>query len=101
MNLEPIHVPYRYNKDDSDEQKLIYALAQLGEATTNEIVEKLKQANTAEEITTVQAEEILKPLYDHGLINGEKKDEKLIYNLHKILTQNSGRTDLNGIKDVS
>lgn len=101
MNLEPIHVPYRYNKEDSAEQKLIYALGQLGEATTNEILTRLKKANADEVISEAEAEEILKPLFDHGLINGEEHDGKRTYNLHKILKQNSGRTDVDGVTHIS
>ena len=100
MNLEPIHVPYKYNEQDEPEQKVIFALGQLGEGTANEIITKLKQINSAEEITANKAEEILKEYYDQGLIKAEDHQGKKSYNLSKIIKPNAGRTDLDGIKDL-
>lgn len=100
MNFEPIHVPYRYNEKDSTEQKVIFALGQLGEGTVNEIIIKLKQVNADETITETEAAEILKNLYDQGLIKGEEHQGQLSYNLSKIEKPNTGRTDINGIEDI-
>lgn len=100
MNFEPIHVPYRYNEEDADEQKVIFALGQLGEATAAEAVIKLKQANAEETITENQAEQILKQLFESGLIKADNRDGKLCYNLSKIVKPNAGHTDLNGIEDI-
>lgn len=100
MNFEPIHVPYRYNKQDSNEQKIIFALGQLGEATAKEVFSKLKQVNADEKITENEAEMILKELNNQGLIKAEDHNNKFHYNLSKILKPNSGRTDLNGIEDI-
>ncbi|RYE26474.1 MAG: hypothetical protein EOP42_20740 [Sphingobacteriaceae bacterium] len=80
MNFEPIHVPYRYNEQDSNEQKIIFALGQLGEATAAEVIIKLKKANADETITETEAAEVLKNLYDQGLIKGEEHQGKLSYN---------------------
>ncbi len=101
MNLEPIHVPYRYNEHDTPEQKVIYALGQLGEATAAEIVNKLKKVNAEEAVTEAEAEHILKELYDQGLIKAEQHDNAMSYNLSKIVKPNGGRTDLEGIQDIS
>lgn len=100
MNFEPIHVPYRYNEEDSTEQKVIFALGQLGEATAAEIVNKLKQANAEERLSENEAEKILKKLFDQGLIKAESQHGKRSYNLSKIVKPNAGRTDLDGIEDV-
>lgn len=101
MNLEPIHVPYRYNEQDRPTQKIIYALGQLAEASAEEIVEKIRKSNPAEKISKEQAEEILKGLFDLGLIKGEKNESTdMKYNLSKILKPNSGRTEIDGLKDV-
>jgi predicted transcriptional regulator len=100
MDFEPIHVPYRYNEGDTAEQKVIFALGQLGEATAAETVMKLKQANTEEQITETEAADILKNLFDQGLIKAENHEGKPRYNLSKIVKPNAGRTDLNGIEDI-
>lgn len=100
MNLEPIHVPYRYNEQDSIEQKVIFALGQLGEATAKDAFNKLKQVNTAETISEDEAEQILSGLHDQGLIKAEKNAGKITYNLSKIVKPNSGKTDLDGIEEV-
>ncbi|MVN21971.1 hypothetical protein [Mucilaginibacter arboris] len=100
MTFEPIHVPYCYNEQDAAEQKVIFALGQLGEATAEEVVIKLKQANTDEKITDAEAEKILKNLYDQGLIKAESYEGKFHYNLSKILKPNAGRIDLNDVKDA-
>ncbi len=100
MNFEPIHVPYRYNEQDTPEQKVIFALGQLGEATAAEIINKLKQVNADEIVTEVEAEKILKERYEQGLIKAEKHTEGTSYNLSKIVKPNSGRTDIEGIEDL-
>ncbi|MGI4021035.1 MAG: hypothetical protein ACRYFA_05975 [Janthinobacterium lividum] len=100
MNFEPIHVPYRYNETDSTKQKVIFALGQLGEATAAEIITKLKQVNADETITEANTAEILKNLYDQGMIKGEDHQGQLSYNLSKIEKPNTGRTDINGIEDT-
>ncbi len=100
MNFEPIHVPYRYNEQDSTEQKIIFALGQLGEATADELIIKLKQVNADETITETEAAETLKNLYDQGLIKGENYQGRLSYNLSKIEKPNTGRTNISGLEDV-
>lgn len=99
MNFEPLHVPYRYNEHDAPEQKVIYALGQLAEANAQEIVEKLKKANPDEPITVTEAESILKNYFDQGLIKGEENGKYMRYNLSKILKPNSGRTNLDNLKE--
>lgn len=97
MNLGPIHVPYHYNEQDQPEQKVVFALGQLGEATAAEVINKLKQANPTEAVTENEAEKILKELFDQGLIKGENHQGSKIYNLSKILKPNTGRTDIEGV----
>ncbi len=99
MNFEPLLVPYRYNEEDTTEQKVIFGLGQLGEATAAEVVIKLKQVHADELATEDQAEEILKNLFNQGLIKAENHAGKISYNLSKIIKPNAGHTDLNGIKD--
>lgn len=100
MNLQPIRVPYRYNEQDTPEQKVVYALGQLGEAAIADVISKLKQANPKEAITEAEAEIILKSLLDQGLIKGETNGDSTSYNLSKIVKPNSGCTNIKGIEDL-
>lgn len=99
MNFEPLHVPYRYNEQDTPEQKVIYALGQLGEAGAQEIVGKLMKANPEETIDLAETEHILKNYFDQGLIKGEAENDVMRYNLSKILKPNSGRTNVDHLDE--
>lgn len=99
MNFEPLHVPYRYNEQDTPEQKVIYALGQLGEANPEEITARLRKANSQEVLTEHEAEAILKNYFDQGLIKGDDEHGGFRYNLSKILKPNSGRTNVDGLEE--
>ncbi|RYE30752.1 MAG: hypothetical protein EOP42_11655 [Sphingobacteriaceae bacterium] len=99
MNLEPLHVPYRYNAQDAPEQKVIFALGQLGEANPQEIIAKLIKVNPQENLTEAEAETILKNYFDQGLIKGDDEHGAFRYNLSKILKPNSGRTNVEGLEE--
>lgn len=99
MNLEPLHVPYRYQEQDSPEQKVIFALGQLGEANPQEIMDKLLKSNSQETLTEMEAETILKNYFDQGLIKGDNEHGSFRYNLSKILKPNSGRTNIEGLEE--
>ncbi|RYE36437.1 MAG: hypothetical protein EOP42_03330 [Sphingobacteriaceae bacterium] len=99
MNLEPLHVPYRYQEQDSPEQKVIYALGQLGEANPQEIIAKLQKSNPQETLTETAAETILKNYFDQGLIKGDDEHGSFRYNLSKILKPNTGRTNIEGLEE--
>ncbi|RYE37202.1 MAG: hypothetical protein EOP42_00540 [Sphingobacteriaceae bacterium] len=99
MNLEPLHVPYRYNEQDTPEQKVIYALGQLGEANPQEVMEKLQKSNPQETLTETEAEAILKNYFDHGMVKGDDEHGSFRYNLSKILKPNSGRTNIEGLEE--
>ncbi len=99
MNLEPLHVPYRYNEQDTPEQKVIFALGQLGEADPEEIAAKLINANPHENLDLTEIENILKNYFDQGLIKGDDEHGTFRYNLSKILKPNAGRTRLEGLED--
>ncbi|MGI4805792.1 MAG: hypothetical protein ACRYFL_13565 [Janthinobacterium lividum] len=99
MNFEPLHVPYRYQEQDFAEQKVIYALGQLGEANPQEIMAKLLKSNPQENLTEVEAETILKNYFDQGLIKGDDEHGVFRYNLSKILKPNTGRTNVEGLEE--
>lgn len=99
MNFEPLHVPYRYQEQDSPEQKVIFGLGQLGEATPQEIIAKLLKSNPQEQLSEMEAESILKNYFDQGLIKGDDEHGSFRYNLSKILKPNSGRTNVEGLEE--
>ncbi|MGI4751357.1 MAG: hypothetical protein ACRYFB_12055 [Janthinobacterium lividum] len=99
MNFEPLHVPYRYQEQDTPEQKVIYALGQLGEANPMEILSKLKKTNPQETLTEAEAKAILKNYFDQGLIKGDDEHGSFRYNLSKILKPNSGRANIDNLEE--
>jgi hypothetical protein len=84
---KPLHVPHEYDASAGVQNNVIYALAQLKEATANEVAIKLGVLEPATPPFTHQknAEDVLKYLFNKG---GE-----LSYNLSKIETPNSGKAD--------
>ncbi|MDN5289552.1 MAG: hypothetical protein JWR38_5826 [Mucilaginibacter sp.] len=92
---KPLHVPHEYQENACTQDNVIYALAQLKEATTNEVATKLSLL--APEITLFthqkNAEEVLNYLFNKGLIKAINKNGELNYNLSKIEIPNSGKAD--------
>lgn len=92
---KPLHVPHEYNPDDSTQDKVIYALALLKEATANQVALKLASFDAETPAVTHQknAEDILNYLFNKGLIKAINKNGELNYNLSKIEIPNSGKAD--------
>ena len=93
--FKPLYVPAHYNADDTDENKIVYALAQLGEGTAAGIAAKLADTDPSlnRERFEVIAASILNELYDKGLISGRVETGIIIYNLSKITEANDGAVD--------
>ena len=91
----PIHVPHRYEDSASVQDNVVYALAQLEQATAKQVAKKLTELNPKIEyaIHLQQAEDILSNLFATGRIKGDDNETSRQYNLSKILTQNSGKAD--------
>ena len=89
---KPLFIPAHYQAEDSDESKVIYALAQLGEATPAEVAQKLAEIDRSNDIArfTALATSVLNELFDKGLISAEDSDGKMYYNLKKITEANDG-----------
>jgi hypothetical protein len=92
---KPLHVPHEYDAGAGVQNNVIYALAQLKEATANEVAVKLSALEPATPPFTHQknAEDVLKYLFNKGLIKAINKGGELSYNLSKIETPNSGKAD--------
>lgn len=89
---KPLYIPAHYQPADTQENKVIYALAQLGEGTVTDVMKKLEELepNIGSEQFTALAKQVLTRLYDKGLIKGEDRQGSMHYNLGKITEANKG-----------
>ena len=92
--FKPLHIPSAYRPNDSWKDKVVFALAELGLGTADDVAAELLKRDTAldEAEVKAQATAILTNLFNKGLIKGSQLHHGLVYNLSKILIQNSGST---------
>lgn len=93
--FKPVAPPEAYHGDADWQDKVLYALAQLGEGTAPDVAAKLTEyePNEAPQTMHRQAEQVLQSLYSKGLIKGNEQDGEVSYNLSKITHANEGGTD--------
>jgi len=89
---KPLYIPAHYQQADTQENKIVYALAQLGEGTVADVLDKLEELepNIHSEQFTALAKQVLARLHDKGLIKGEDRQGQMCYNLGKITEANKG-----------
>lgn len=91
----PLHVPYKYDKADTMQNKIVYALADLEYATAAQVGVKLNELEP--EISAEQhqhdAQVVLEDLFNRGRIRGNDSTDNRQYNLGKIEIPNSGKAD--------
>lgn len=89
---KPLYVPAHYQEADTQENKVIYALAQLGEGTVTDVMTKLEELepNIGSEQFAALAKQALTRLYEKGLIKGEDRHGDMHYTLGKIAEANKG-----------
>ena len=90
--FKPLHIPAHYLDSNNDQDKIVYALAQLGEASADDVAAKLAEldpAIDADRFTAVAAS-VLNNLFDKGLIKGAEISGKIHYDLSKITHANDG-----------
>ncbi|RFZ85058.1 hypothetical protein DYU05_05485 [Mucilaginibacter terrenus] len=92
---KPLHVPAAYHNEDTLQDKIIYALGQIGEGTPEDVLAKLEElepglgtGSCGQEVQT-----ILYGLFDRGLLTGREVDAVMLFNLHKITRSNEGAVD--------
>lgn len=92
---KPLHIPAHYDFNDDEQERVLFALAQIGSGTiidvANELV-TLEPGNTIEELIIV-ATNVLTPLYQKGLLKGVDTGNEIKYNLSKITEANDGAVD--------
>ena len=91
--FKPLFIPAHFEEAGTLEQKITYALAQLGKGNATEIYHELQKHERADTKTEVTA--ILKYLYEKGRIKGNEINGKMYYNLSKITKANNGAVDPN------
>jgi DNA-binding transcriptional ArsR family regulator len=92
--FKPIQIPASYDINDSLKNRIIFALAALGEANGDEVFEKIRQYEPEiKELTLKFIKQYLFTLYEKGLLKGRKEGSSIRYNLSKITDPNKGYID--------
>lgn len=92
---KPLEIPHTYFADDTQENKIIFALAELGEGTVTEVAARLEELEPGLKDDQLVAiiKHVLTSLYDKGLLKGTDKAGTMHYNLSKITEPNDGDID--------
>ena len=92
---KPINVPGAYHADDTQENKIIFALSELGEGTVTQVIAKLEELEPGikDEQLTAITKQVLTGFYDKGLLKGVDHQGTMRYNLSKITHANEGLVD--------
>ncbi|WP_237487846.1 hypothetical protein [Hufsiella arboris] len=93
--FKPVHVPAHFADCHTWDDKIFYALAQLGQATALEVADKLIEIDSEQTRSEVEncSESILKDHFKKGLIKGHLSDNHFVYNLSKIEKSNKGNVN--------
>lgn len=91
---KPLHIPSHFDLHDTQQNKAIYALAQIGEGTADSVLKELEtlQPGIVNEQVTALVKTILADLFAKGLLKGEEHNGQMHYNLSKITEANDGST---------
>lgn len=91
-----LHIPPAYYTDDTQENKIIYALSSMGRANAQEVVTKLEELEpgiTSDQLVAI-TKTVLKNLYEKGLIKGQETDGEMFYDTSKMLTPHDGSVNV-------
>jgi len=93
--FKPLTIPASYESAETQEGKIIFALAQLGEASVEEVLAKLEELDpgSADPQLAAITEVVLSGFFDKGLIKGTDHGGTMSYNLSKITEPNSGEVN--------
>lgn len=93
--FKPLPVPAHFDPDDTKENKVIFALAELGRASAGQVNAHLRelQPDLIEADTMITADHILRSLFERGLVKGREENGELMYDLSKITRANDGEVD--------
>lgn len=93
--FKPLHIPSHYDGDDTEQNKIVFALARIGQGTADDVTDELVSLDGTinKEYFKDASSTILKHLFDKGLIKGDEIDGQTHYNLSKITRANDGEVD--------
>ncbi len=92
---KPLQVPAHFDENASMDEQTLYALGQLGSATADEVVNKIKELHEKDAGKDVIAEvhANLTEWHTKGLIAATDEGGGLRYNLQKVTEANDGNVD--------
>ncbi|EOR96559.1 hypothetical protein ADIARSV_0190 [Arcticibacter svalbardensis MN12-7] len=90
--FKPLYIPSSFHQEDTQENKIVFALAQIGDGDTDEIASKLEELEPGSSTPEMTAfmEAVLSGLFNKGLLKGVEQNGKMRYNLSKITKANDG-----------
>jgi hypothetical protein len=84
--FKPLHVPSYFNPADSKQDQIVFALAQIGVGSAEDIILELSKYHSS-----IDPLPYLQVLFHKGLIKGELSSGIMHYNLGKITNPNDGK----------
>ncbi|TSJ39687.1 hypothetical protein FO440_18280 [Mucilaginibacter corticis] len=90
--FKPVHVPAGFDQAGNLQDKVVFALAEIGAGTADAVSRKLEalEPDIPEKEIIAKVHLVLTGLYKKGLIAGNEHNSGLVYNLHKITQANEG-----------
>ncbi|AYL99309.1 hypothetical protein [Mucilaginibacter celer] len=92
---KPLYIPAHFEIQDTQQNKIIFALAQIGEGSAADVINELEtlQPGITDEQLTAITKTVLADLHNKGLLKGEEHNGRMQYNLSKITEANDGPAD--------
>ena len=89
---KPLHVPAHYDQADTLKNKMIFALAEIGDGNAEAVITELErlEPGIANEQNRAFVLATLRSLFDRGHLTGGEKSGEMHYNLSKITKANDG-----------
>src|ERR1700744_2328851 len=89
---KPLHVPAHYQAADTLQNKMIFALAEIGEGTADDVIQELerREPGITEKRNRIFVKTNLQMLYENGHLTGAEQGGVTYYNLNKITRENRG-----------
>lgn len=92
---KPLHIPAHYDINDPEQDRVLFALAQIGIGTVEDVATEMAQLEEGIDVESfkVIANDVLTHLYEQGLLKGSEVNGEMEYNLSKITHANDGAVD--------
>jgi hypothetical protein len=94
-SFKPLHVPAHYALNDPEQERVLFALAQIGKGTVSDIANEMTVLEPTGDVENfiIHAANVLIPLFQKGLLKGKEINGDIEYNLSKITDANDGPVD--------